>query len=247
MKTHRFLASVAVASVLASASPAYAQVLGGGGLSGAVNGAMNGTLSGGPNGIGGIGHRHRLSHRFDRWPDRRDSIALVTGPRGTADAAADRAHTASGKARDKAQSTAGQARDKTTSTVDEARNVSGSVAGSVSSTANGAANLANGADSAANGTGNAAASGSILKDVDAQTPDSTGTPNDSDSDRGLSLGGALDASGGGQGGLVTDSAAANASADGNSSTAGNARVNRSGADASVQHADSANADASPSR
>ena len=87
MKTHRFLASVAVASVLASASPAYAQVLGGGGLSGAVNGAMNGTLSGGPNGIGGMatgtgsvtGSIDGQTHAIDRVGHR---------AKGTADAAA---------------------------------------------------------------------------------------------------------------------------------------------------------------
>ena len=49
MKIHRFFASLAVASWLVSASPVYAQVLGGG-----LGGAVNGTLSGGPNGVGGM-------------------------------------------------------------------------------------------------------------------------------------------------------------------------------------------------
>jgi hypothetical protein len=68
-----------------------------------------------------------------------------------------------------------------------------------------------------------------------------------DSDRDLSLGGGLDGSASGQDGLMTDAAGAEASAGGSSKTQGNARMSRSGADASVEQAHSANASASASR
>ena len=125
MKTHRFLASVAVASVLASASPVYAQVLGGGGLSGAVNGAMNGTLNSGLGGIDGMASGGGNGSVTGTLGGPTDAIGKA-GQRAvsTTAAAADQTHDTVGRTRDKAQTTAGQGRDKAASAVSANRAMS---------------------------------------------------------------------------------------------------------------------------
>src|SRR5262245_43769566 len=117
MKTHRFLTSVAVASVLASAAPAYAQVLGGG-LGGAANGAVGGALSGGMGGVSGMANGAGSGSVTGSLGGQTDAIDRIgQRAKGTAAGTADRAHDTAGKAHDKTQSAGTTGRDKAASTL----------------------------------------------------------------------------------------------------------------------------------